>query len=333
MQTLDSVVSSNFVWGTALWPPVFRRLLELKLIVSYIMINDWVDFHVVKKLWKYIQWLFCNSMSNFVLRSFLCSVYNVDGFHGNRYAGYLMILIKVQFSSVLHKNLHCGYSLEILELPWQEDSNEYPQQMFQYWNMENYTKIIIKYPLYESPHDKTNKMTVRPTKTQISLGIRPVWSESYLCAQRVAKDPRFLHADSEDSDQTGRMPRLIWVFAGRTCHFVGFVMRRLISVSMTTIMHKCTVKPYCSTFRRITAIIFFGYLNFSELYYTCAPNIALLFWWKSVLITTTTPVNKLSTLFLLPVKVPCHKYSRTCTNVWGQFTYIWNKSSTVTYVY
>ena len=25
-----------------------------------------------------------------------------------------------------------------------------------------------------------------------------------------------LHADSEDSDQTGRMPRLIWVFAGRT---------------------------------------------------------------------------------------------------------------------
>ena len=35
-----------------------------------------------------------------------------------------------------------------------------------------------------------------------------------LGAQLVAKDPRFLHADSEDSDQTGRMPRLI--FAGRT---------------------------------------------------------------------------------------------------------------------
>ena len=36
------------------------------------------------------------------------------------------------------------------------------------------------------------------------------------CAQWVAKDPRFLHADSEDSDQTGRMPRLIRVFTGRT---------------------------------------------------------------------------------------------------------------------
>ena len=50
----------------------------------------------------------------------------------------------------------------------------------------------------------------------ISLGIHPVWSESSLCAQWVAKDPRFLHADSEVSDQTGRMPRQIWVFAGRT---------------------------------------------------------------------------------------------------------------------
>ena len=35
----------------------------------------------------------------------------------------------------------------------------------------------------EPPHDKTNKMAVRPAKTQISLGICPVWSESSLCAQ------------------------------------------------------------------------------------------------------------------------------------------------------
>ena len=77
--------------------------------------------------------------------------------------------------------------------------------------------------IYEPPHDKTNKMIVRPAKTQISLGIRPVWSESSpgwfessLCAQWVAKELSFLHADSEHSDQTGRMSRLIWVFAGRT---------------------------------------------------------------------------------------------------------------------
>ena len=42
-------------------------------------------------------------------------------------------------------------------------------------------------------------------------------SQSLRCAfQWVAKDPSFLHADSEDSDQTGRMPRWIWVFARRT---------------------------------------------------------------------------------------------------------------------
>ena len=75
----------------------------------------------------------------------------------------------------------------------------------------------------EPPHDKTTKW-LRPAKTQICLGIRPVWSESSLRAQWVPKDQSFLHVDSEDSDQTGRMPRLIWL-----SHFVGFVMRQLKS--------------------------------------------------------------------------------------------------------
>ena len=68
----------------------------------------------------------------------------------------------------------------------------------------------------EPPYDKTNKVTVCPAKTQISLGICLVCSESSLCVQWVAKDSSFLHADSEDSNQTERMPRLIWAFAGRT---------------------------------------------------------------------------------------------------------------------
>ena len=56
--------------------------------------------------------------------------------------------------------------------------------------------------LNELPHDKTNKVTMHPAKTQISLGIRPVWSESSLCAQWVAKDPSFAHSDSEDSEMS-----------------------------------------------------------------------------------------------------------------------------------
>ena len=59
-------------------------------------------------------------------------------------------------------------------------------------------------------------MVVRPAKTQISLGIRPVWSESSPSAWRKLGSLATHWAHSEDSDQTGRMPRLIWVFAGRT---------------------------------------------------------------------------------------------------------------------
>ena len=53
-------------------------------------------------------------------------------------------------------------------------------------------------------------MTVRPAKTQISLDIRPVWSESSLSAQWIAKDPNFLYADSEDSDWADAQADLRW---------------------------------------------------------------------------------------------------------------------------
>ena len=64
---------------------------------------------------------------------------------------------------------------------------------------------------------------MRLAKTQISLGIHPVWSESSLCTQLVAKEPKFLHADSKDwSDWADAQADLSlhWVHT----HFVGFVM-------------------------------------------------------------------------------------------------------------
>ena len=66
----------------------------------------------------------------------------------------------------------------------------------------------------ELPLVKTNSVVVRPAETQISLGIHPVWSESSLSAKLGPLATHWAH--SEDSDQTGRMPRLILVFAGRT---------------------------------------------------------------------------------------------------------------------
>ena len=60
-------------------------------------------------------------------------------------------------------------------------------------------------------------LMTKPTKWLCAQ--RTLRSESSLHAQWVAKELSFLHADSEDCDQTGRMPRMIWVFAGRTCQF------------------------------------------------------------------------------------------------------------------
>ena len=75
---------------------------------------------------------------------------------------------------------------------------------------------------------KPTKWSLRPAKTQISLCIRPVWSESSLSAWTNIGSSATHWAHSEDSDQTGRMSRLIWVFAGHKGHSVAFVMRWLI---------------------------------------------------------------------------------------------------------
>ena len=69
-------------------------------------------------------------------------------------------------------------------------------------------------------------MTVYPAKTQMSLSICPVWSEFSLWDQWVAKDPSFLHADSEDwSDWADAQADLSLRWAH--IYIVGFDMRQL----------------------------------------------------------------------------------------------------------
>ena len=63
-------------------------------------------------------------------------------------------------------------------------------------------------------------MSVRKVKPQISLCIRPVWSESSQCAHWVIKNPIFLHVESEDSDNHELMSRVIWVLQMSQC--MGF---------------------------------------------------------------------------------------------------------------
>ena len=74
---------------------------------------------------------------------------------------------------------------------------------------------------------KPTKWHVCPVKTQISLGICPVWSESLLSEWRKLGSLATHWAHSKDPDQTGRMPRLIRVFTGRTVILLSFVIRWL----------------------------------------------------------------------------------------------------------
>ena len=75
---------------------------------------------------------------------------------------------------------------------------------------------------------KTNLLLdLRPTKTQISLRIRAVWLESWLSVCRNFASLAIQNAHTEDSDQTARMRRLIWIFAGCTYQKVRFLMLRL----------------------------------------------------------------------------------------------------------
>ena len=47
----------------------------------------------------------------------------------------------------------------------------------------------------------------------------------------VAKDPKSVQADGEDSDQTAQMSRLMWVFAVRSCNMTGNAVSRLIVIN------------------------------------------------------------------------------------------------------
>ena len=84
------------------------------------------------------------------------------------------------------------------------------------------------YKAYKPRHDKNNKMTCAPKRRLRSPWTFALSNQSSLSAWRKVGFLTTHWAHSEDSDPTGHIPTLIWV-AGRTCHFVGFVILPLIS--------------------------------------------------------------------------------------------------------
>ena len=97
-------------------------------------------------------------------------------------------------------------------------------------NME-VNDLIIIWKKMSRLMSKQTMWPVRPAKTQISLGIRPVWSVFAVRLKKawVLRNP--LRAQIRLGGYLAHMHYAIWVFAGRTSHFVGFVMRRLKCIS------------------------------------------------------------------------------------------------------
>ena len=147
---------------------------------------------------------------------------------------------------------------------------------------------------------KPTKWHVRPAKTQISLSIRPVWRESSLCAPRIAEDPRRLQADSEYSDQNGRMPRLTWVFAGRLsfcwfCHAAAHMYIQLTK-SVITLSRGLVPEEDCGLW-------LWHYLDFFFFFHVC------FFWEES------------KQRFVFHFYLPCHRKSAVCeTDTFWPFT-------------
>ena len=75
-----------------------------------------------------------------------------------------------------------------------------------------------KNKLNEPQHDKTSKMTCVPGEDSDQTG-QPCLI-NLRCPHEETGSIATHWVHSEDSDQTGWMPRLIWVFAGRTCHLL-----------------------------------------------------------------------------------------------------------------
>ena len=93
----------------------------------------------------------------------------------------------------------------------------------------------------DCPHEESlgpKLPTERTVKTLIRLGGCPGWSV-FVVRMKKAWVLSYLLSTSEDSDQTGRMPRLIWFFAGHTGNFVVFVMRRLIRHALVYYYTSC----------------------------------------------------------------------------------------------
>ena len=82
---------------------------------------------------------------------------------------------------------------------------------------------------------KKKKNDRAPSEDSNQPGHPPSLIRVFACTQWGAKDPSFHHADSEDSDQTERLSRLVCVLAG--CTVILLVLPRGGSNVLSPVSH------------------------------------------------------------------------------------------------
>ena len=110
------------------------------------------------------------------------------------------------------------------------------------WKVSSWS-VYMQSTWYEPQHGKTNKMSARTAKTQVRVFAVRSTDQSLRCAL----------------NWLGGCPGWSEFFAGRICHFVGFVMRRLIFNSFPSTqgwIYRWTYSYICADFLSLWILIY-----------------------------------------------------------------------------
>ena len=121
----------------------------------------------------------------------------------------------------------------------------HPRMIWAYAGRTGRFVVMLRlFSILEPPHDKLTKWHVRSAKTQISLDIHPVWSESSLSAWRKLRSLAIQSAHSGDADLSlswAHMP-FCW-FCQEAAHcWIAPVKRGLEKISCSKM---CVYKFIC----------------------------------------------------------------------------------------
>ena len=128
---------------------------------------------------------------------------------------------------------------EALVTQWHRINHALTARLLKFMYGPGYPELIISKLKNEPQHDKSNKMTCAPSEDSDQPGHPPNLIRVFPHEENLG--PWLPFERTANTDQTGQMSRLIWVLAGRTGHFVGFVMLLLKHHDiLMMIIRKCT---------------------------------------------------------------------------------------------